>query len=806
MFQEAEKQWEEEEERKLIEQGKEPPEKKQPMYTKILGLPIVRQEVRYGQLLRDIRLGKVRSIGFFQNIPDSELADREDFNWEDRGMDGSCLVFYWDKTMKKSNIPLDEYRILYAMEQNNIRAVTLPQRSVFPPQAPPDISDSKLTRLGIPAVMLATIYACVQYMVNAKGDAGDREKLRKKALEERLQKEEEARIERLKFEAAGMASMGRSAEFIMEELARRGIEYDEQIVRAEVARAQTRAEEEAEQDDLYIKYNNSVQQQAISKAAGSKISKEDMERDENKATLGVDEAEDFLRMGSVKVKKAMSKDEAENKNALIKEKMKQAAKSMKNVKLQYTDEDIITFDDVAGIGEAKVELMEVVDFFTKPERFKESHAKIPRGVLMVGPPGTGKTLLARAVAGEAGVAFLSLTASEFVEMFVGVGAARVRDLFAQARALAPAIVFIDELDAVGRKRGGAMGNDERDQTLNQLLSELDGFDDDSGVIIMAATNRRDVLDPALIRPGRFDRSVYVGLPDFEGRVEILEVHCSKKPMADGIDLKQIARIANRYSGAQLANLVNQAALLAAKERRETIEQQDLLMAVEIETLGIPKPLFSGEQRDRIAVQEASTALLATLMPAIEPVIKVSIQPREKWPLGQTELKINEDREKTKQFTRRYLEEQLLVVLAGRAGEEMLFGMDELSAMNEKRLITARAIAAKLCLFGSMRDDPVLGARALTRPDFQGWRVEQTIPDTVTDSAVLKTDMQMYILLNESYEKTLALLRRNRTALVKLVEVLKEKVSVSGDEVRDIVEELGNSNDLTKRKQVKSMLL
>lgn len=806
MFQEAEKQWEEEKERKLIEQGKEPPEKKQPMHTKILGLPIVRQEVRYGQLLRDIRLGKVRSIGFFQNIPDSELADREDFNWEDRGMDGSCLVFYWDKTMKKSSIPLDEYRVLYAMEQNNVRAVTLPQRNVFPPQAPPDISDSKLTRLGIPAVMLATIYACVQYMVNAKGDAADREKLRKKALEERLQKEEEARIERLKFEAAGMASMGRSAEFIMEELARRGIEYDEQIVRAEVARARARAEEEAEQDDLYIKYNNSVQQQAISKAAGSKSSKEDMERDQNKATLGVDEAEDFLRMGSVKVKKAMSKDEAENKNALIKEKMKQAAKSMKNVKLQYTDEDIITFDDVAGIGEAKVELMEVVDFFTKPERFKESHAKIPRGVLMVGPPGTGKTLLARAVAGEAGVAFLSLTASEFVEMFVGVGAARVRDLFAQARALAPAIVFIDELDAVGRKRGGAMGNDERDQTLNQLLSELDGFDDDSGVIVMAATNRRDVLDPALIRPGRFDRSVYVGLPDFEGRVEILEVHCSKKPMADGIDLKQIARIANRYSGAQLANLVNQAALLAAKERREQIEQQDLLMAVEIETLGIPKPLFSGEQRDRIAVQEASTALLATLMPAIEPVIKVSIQPREKWPLGQTELKINEDRERTKQFTRRYLEEQLLVVLAGRAGEELLFGMDELSAMNEKRLITARAIAAKLCFFGSMRDDLVLGARALTRPDFQGWRVEQTIPDTVTDSAVLKTDMQMYILLNESYEKTLALLRRNRTALLKIVEVLKEKVSISGDEVRNIVEELGNANDLTKRKQEKSMLL
>jgi ATP-dependent metalloprotease FtsH len=396
--------------------------------------------------------------------------------------------------------------------------------------------------------------------------------------------------------------------------------------------------------------------------------------------------------------------------------LKAAQAALKGVKLQYTDAaEAVFFEDVAGIGDAKVELQEVVDFFRKPERFRASGSRIPRGVLLCGPPGTGKTLLARAVAGEAGVGFLSLNASEVVEMFVGVGASRVRDLFATARAMAPAIIFIDEIDSVGRLRGGAQGNDERDQTLNQMLSEMDGFDSGASVIVMAATNRKDILDPALVRPGRFDRSVLVPLPDYQGRIEILRVHLGRRPHDPGMDLHEVAFETRQYSGAQLANLVNIAATVAAAAGREEIVGGDLVRALEEERLGPARAPYGEPARRRLAVMEGATALACTLLPAIEPVAVVTIAPREKHPLGQTVVTANEGRELTQVFTRRYLEEQLVTVLAGRAAEEAVYGADGMSTIQQRRLVLARRIAAKLVVSAAMAGGEALGPRTLSSP-------------------------------------------------------------------------------------------
>lgn len=489
-------------------------------------------------------------------------------------------------------------------------------------------------------------------------------------------------------------------------------------------------------------------------------------------------------------------------------KLKAAERQLKGVKLQYTDaKETVFFDDVAGIGDAKVELQEVVDFFRKPERFRASGARIPRGILLCGPPGTGKTLLARAVAGEAGVTFLSLNASEFVEMFVGVGASRVRDLFATARSMSPAIIFIDEIDSVGRIRGGAKGNDERDQTLNQMLSEMDGFDSTSQVIVMAATNRKDILDPALIRPGRFDRAVYVPLPDYTGRIEILKVHLSGRAHEPDIDLHEIAFETRQYSGAQLANLVNMAATISTQAGREEVTAADIMKALENERLGPERSRYGEPARKRLAVMEGATSLLCTLLPAIEPVTQVTIQPREKFPLGQTVVKANEGRELTQVFTRRYLEEQLLTVLAGRAAEEVVFGADELTTMQQRRLVLARRIVTKLVVSSAMSDSKEIGPRTVSTPRFQGSRaLLQLVPRFTPYSVQHAADERMQSMLSEAYATTKAMLERNRAALDALSQALLEKDTLSGEEVRAIVEKHANKADLDRRAAERAVFL
>merc|ERR1719159_2234978 len=387
----------------------------------------------------------------------------------------------------------------------------------------------------------------------------------------------------------------------------------------------------------------------------------------------------------------------------------------------------VTFDDVAGADGAKLELKEIVDFLKTPAKYSALGAKSPRGVLLEGPPGTGKTLLARAIAGEAGVPFVSASASEFVEMFVGVGAARVRDLFQQAEKNAPCIVFIDEIDAIGRQRaggaGGGMGgggNDEREQTLNQILTEMDGFDGNAGVIVIAATNRADVLDAALLRPGRFDRRVPVDLPDRDGRLAILKVHSRGKPIADGVDLDIVAKRTIGFSGASLANLMNEAAIVAARRDKTEISYDEIDYSIDRVTVGMQKTTgmaFPNRQR-LVAYHEAGHAIMGAMVPDYDLVTKVTVIPRTNGAGGFTLFTPSEERLDSGMYSQRYLEGQLAVALGGRVAEELVYGEDEITtgASNDLQQVrnTARRMVAQ---WGFAKD--VLGATSWESPDGNG---------------------------------------------------------------------------------------
>ncbi len=371
----------------------------------------------------------------------------------------------------------------------------------------------------------------------------------------------------------------------------------------------------------------------------------------------------------------------------------QFGKSKARVQMEPSTQ--VTFTDVAGIEGAKLELTEVVDFLKNPDRFTAVGAKIPKGVLLVGPPGTGKTLLAKAVAGEAGVPFFSISGSEFVEMFVGVGASRVRDLFEQAKKNAPCIVFIDEIDAVGRQRGAGLGggNDEREQTLNQLLTEMDGFEGNTGIIIVAATNRPDVLDAALMRPGRFDRQVTVDRPDYAGRLQILNVHARGKTLSKDVDLDKVARRTPGYTGADLANLLNEAAILAARRELTEVSNDEISDAIERVMAGPEKKdrVMSERRKRLVAYHEAGHALVGALMPDYDPVQKISIIPRGNAG-GLTFFTPSEERMESGLYSRVYLQNQMAVALGGRVAEEIVYGEDEVTtgASNDLQQVASTA--------------------------------------------------------------------------------------------------------------------
>ncbi|AGY59125.1 ATP-dependent zinc metalloprotease FtsH [Gloeobacter kilaueensis] len=445
----------------------------------------------------------------------------------------------------------------------------------------------------------------------------------------------------------------------------------------------------------------------------------------------------------------------------------------------------VKFDDVAGIDEAKEELQEVVQFLKRPERFTAVGAKIPKGVLLVGPPGTGKTLLAKAIAGEAGVPFFSISGSEFVEMFVGVGASRVRDLFKKAKENAPCIVFIDEIDAVGRQRGAGIGggNDEREQTLNQLLVEMDGFEGNTGIIIIAATNRPDVLDAAILRPGRFDRQITVDRPDMAGRLEVLKVHARNKKLAADIDLDVIARRTPGFAGADLANLLNEAAILAARRRQNEITMRDIDDATDRVIAGLEKqPLVDSKKKRLIAYHEVGHALVGTLLPDHDPVQKVTIIPRGRAG-GLTWFTPSEEQ---MLITRNQLLARIKGALGGRAAEEVVFGDDEVTTGASSDLMQISNLARQMVTRFGMSD---LGLLSLTGGGevFLGRDLMQRSDMSEDVSALV--DEQVRNIVKRCHTETVELLTRYRSLMDRIVDLLLEKETIDGDELRRLVSEV-----------------
>lgn len=449
----------------------------------------------------------------------------------------------------------------------------------------------------------------------------------------------------------------------------------------------------------------------------------------------------------------------------------------------------VRFEDVAGINEAKEELQEVVSFLRQPERFTSIGAKIPRGVLLVGPPGTGKTLLAKAIAGEAGVPFFSMAASEFVELFVGVGASRVRDLFRRAKEKAPCIIFIDEVDAVGRQRGAGIGggNDEREQTLNQLLTEMDGFEENSGVILLAATNRPDVLDVALTRPGRFDRQISVDLPDRRGREAILAVHARSRPLSDEVSMATWAARTPGFSGADLANLLNEAAILTARRQKASIDDQALSDALERITMGLAvAPLLDSAKKRLIAYHEVGHALLTTLIPHADRLDKVTLLPRAGGVGGFARTMPDEDIIDSGLISRAYLQARLVVVMGGRAAELVVFGPSEITQGASGDLQMATRICREMVTrYGFSPLGPV-ALEGDAAEVFLGRDLIHTRP-SYAETTGRRIDAQVRALSQEALERAVAELEPRRDLLDDLVELLIERETLSGDDFRAIVD-------------------
>jgi cell division protease FtsH len=459
-------------------------------------------------------------------------------------------------------------------------------------------------------------------------------------------------------------------------------------------------------------------------------------------------------------------------------------------KLLTENQHKVTFSDVAGVEEAKQELEEIIAFLKDPKKFTRLGGRIPKGVLLVGAPGTGKTLLARAIAGEAGVPFFSISGSDFVEMFVGVGASRVRDLFVQGKKQAPCIIFIDEIDAVGRHRGAGLGggHDEREQTLNQLLVEMDGFEANEGVILIAATNRPDVLDPALLRPGRFDRRVVVPRPDVRGREEILRVHCRRVPLDETVDIPTLARATPGFSGADLENLVNEAALLAARSNKEKVDMKDFELSKDKVLMGAERRsmILSQEEKRNTAYHEAGHALVARLIPGTDPVHKVTIIPRG-MALGVTQQVPVDDRHT---WSREYILNRLAIMFGGRVAEELVLGHmttgagDDIEKATElaRRMVCEWGMSDRLgpMTFGKKEEQIFLGRDFTQIKDY-------------SEKTAIEIDAEVRRIIGEAYERSKRLLQENIAILHKMAEVLLEKEVLDAPEIDEIIKSFSHGN-------------
>ena len=481
----------------------------------------------------------------------------------------------------------------------------------------------------------------------------------------------------------------------------------------------------------------------------------------------------FVGIGQFMYKKLMEKAGGSNSMAF--------GMGKSNAKVYVKSSEGIKFSDVAGEDEAKESLAEIVDYLHDPSKYKEVGASMPKGILLVGPPGTGKTMLAKAVAGEANVSFFSMSGSEFVEMFVGMGAAKVRDLFKQAKEKAPCIVFIDEIDAIGKKRDGNIGgNDEREQTLNQLLTEMDGFEENSGVIILAATNRPESLDPALTRPGRFDRRVPVELPDLKGREEILRVHAKKVKVSQNIDFGKIARMASGASGAELANIVNEAALRAVRNGRKTVTQEDLEESIEVVIAGYQKKnaILTDKEKMIVSYHEIGHALVAAKQSHSAPVQKITIVPRTSGALGYT---MQVDDENHYLMSKEEIENKIATFTGGRAAEEIIFGSVTTGASNDIEQATKLA-RAMITRYG-MSDD--FGMVALETVNNQYLGGDASLACSAETQTLI--DKQVVELIKKEYEKAKNILTENRSKLDKLAQFLYEKETITGEEFMEILE-------------------
>jgi cell division protease FtsH len=452
-------------------------------------------------------------------------------------------------------------------------------------------------------------------------------------------------------------------------------------------------------------------------------------------------------------------------------------------RLHSSQQKKVTFKDVAGVEEAKEELQEIIEFLREPQKFQKLGGRIPKGVLLVGPPGTGKTLLARAIAGEANVPFFSISGSDFVEMFVGVGASRVRDLFEQGKKNAPCIIFIDEIDAVGRHRGAGLGggHDEREQTLNQLLVEMDGFESNEGVILVAATNRPDVLDPALLRPGRFDRRVVVPRPDVKGRELILKVHTRKVPIADDVDLSVLARGTPGFAGADLANLVNEAALVAARQNRKVVAMTDFELAKDKVIMGAERKsmMISEEEKRATAYHEAGHALVAAMIPAADPLHKVTIIPRG-MALGLTMQLPLDDKHS---YSKVYLEAQLAILMAGRIAEEIFIKHVTTGAGND--IERATDLARKMVCEWGMSELGPLSFGKKEEQIFLGREIAQH--RDYSEETALKIDEEVRRLVDAGYQRARRIIEERSDAMVRIAEALLEREVLDGAEVRQLID-------------------
>ena len=468
----------------------------------------------------------------------------------------------------------------------------------------------------------------------------------------------------------------------------------------------------------------------------------------------------FVGLGQMMAKRMMNK--AGGSNSMM------FGMGRSNAKVYVKSSEGIKFSDVAGEDEAKENLTEIVDYLHNPEKYREIGASMPKGILLVGPPGTGKTMLAKAVAGEANVPFFSMSGSEFVEMFVGMGASKVRDLFKQAKEKAPCIVFIDEIDAIGKKRDGQMGgNDEREQTLNQLLTEMDGFEGNTGVIILAATNRPESLDPALTRPGRFDRRVPVELPDLQGREEILKVHAKKIRVDQGVDFRQIARMASGASGAELANIVNEAALRAVRDGRQQATQSDLEESIEVVIAGYQKKnaILTDQEKWTVAYHEIGHALVAAKQSQSAPVQKITIIPRTSGALGYT-MQVEEGNRYL--MTREEIENKIATYTGGRAAEEVAFG-------------TVSTGAAMVTRYGMSEDFDMVALETVSNQYLGGDASLACSAETQT-----QVDRQVVELVKKQHEKAAAILRENREKLDRLARFLYERETITGEEFMELL--------------------